>query len=230
MLLHISNKPMKLLNKSINAVIFDMDGTLIDSTSLWHEIDKQFFAKRNMVLPSDYAQHIVHLGLKQAAVYTKETYHLEESVQDVMDEWHQMSLDMYRNDVNLKPGALELLELFKSSGVKLAIATANDEELYMPCIERLGIGKYFDFIADVNNVKEGKQSARIYEYLVTKMGSKKENTLVIEDMPTCVKTAYQNGFVTIAVYDNASKEYDNEKKSNSDLFINNFNELINLLK
>ena len=230
MLLHISNKPMKLLNKSINAVIFDMDGTLIDSTSLWHEIDKQFFAKRNMELPSDYAQHIVHLGLKQAAVYTKETYHLEESVQDIMDEWHQMSLDMYRNDVNLKPGALELLELFKISGVKLAIATANDEELYMPCIERLGIGKYFDFIADVNNVKEGKQSARIYEYLAEKMGSKKENTLVIEDMPTCVKTAYQNGFVTIAVYDNASKKYDNEKKSNSDLFINNFNELINLLK
>ena len=77
---------MKLLNHDVKAVIFDMDGTLIDSTGIWHEIDKAFFAKRGLELPSDYAQHIVHLGLKQAAVYTKGTYHLEESVEDIMKE------------------------------------------------------------------------------------------------------------------------------------------------
>ena len=63
---------MKILNSEIKAVIFDMDGTLIDSTGLWHEIDKKFFAKRNMELPKDYAQKIVHLGLKKAAALTKE--------------------------------------------------------------------------------------------------------------------------------------------------------------
>ena len=217
---------MKILNQEIKAVIFDMDGTLIDSTGIWHEIDVNFFAKRGMELPKDYAQHIVHLGLKQAAVFTKENYCPNESIQDIMDEWHQMSTDIYRHDVLLKEGALELLEIFKKNNVKMAIATANDEELYKPCIERLGIGQYFDFIADVNNVKEGKQSARIYEFLAEQMNADRANTLVIEDMPTCVKTAYQNGFITIAVYDNASKDFDNEKRKNSHLFINNFQELI----
>ena len=112
----------------------------------------------------------------------------------------------------------------------MAIATANDEKLYMPCIERLGIKKYFDFIADVNNVKEGKQSAKIYEVLAEQMHSPKDNTIVIEDMPTCVKTAYQNGFITVAINDPASKDYNEDKRANSDLFIDNFFELIDLLK
>ena len=61
------------------------------------------------------------------------------------------------------------------------------------------------------------------------MHSPKDNTIVIEDMPTCVKTAYQNGFVTVAINDPASKDYNEDKRANSDLFIDNFFELIDLL-
>ena len=221
---------MKLLGHEFKAVIFDMDGTLIDSTDIWHAVDKNFFAKRGMELPSDYAQHIVHLGLTQAAVYTKETYHLKESVEDIMQEWHDMSIDMYRYTVGLKDGVAELLDLLKKNGIKMAIATANDEPLYKPCIERLGIGSYFDAIADVNTAKEGKQSAKIYLDLAEKLGSEPQNTLVLEDMPTCVKTAFNAGFLTVAVYDKASKEYDDEKKDNSLLFIHDFYELLEKLK
>ena len=220
---------MKILNSEIKAVIFDMDGTLIDSTGLWHEIDKKFFAKRNMELPKDYAQKIVHLGLKKAAALTKELYGIEESPEEIILEWRQMAIDMYQNDVQLKDGAIELLELFKKNGLTLSIATANDEELYMPCINRLGIGKYFDFIADVNSSKEGKNSSKIYLDLAKEMASKPENTLVLEDMPTCVKTVYDAGFVTVAVYDKASEKFDEDKKKNSHLFINNFQELIDYL-
>ena len=221
---------MKLLGHEINAVIFDMDGTLIDSTGLWHEIDMLFFAKRGMELPKDYAQKIVHLGLRKAAELTRELYGVKETPDEIIHEWRQMALDMYHNDVELKPGAIALLETLKSNGLKLAIATANDAELYMPCIMRLGIGDYFDFIADVNSSKEGKNSAKIYLDLTEKMNSKPENTLVLEDMPTCIKTVYDAGFVTVAVADKASEKFDEDKKTNSHLFINNFQELINILK
>ena len=62
------------------------------------------------------------------------------------------------------------------------------------------------------------------------MGEKPENVLVLEDMPMCVKTANRSGFITVAVYDNASKEYNQDKKNNSLLFINDFSELINKLE
>ena len=100
----------------------------------------------------------------------------------------------------------------------------------MPCIERLGIAHYFAFIADVNRAKEGKNSAKIYLDVAKMLNSKPENTLVFEDMPLCVKTAHQGGFVTVAVYDHASERYNEEKRSHSDLFINNFFDAIDLLK
>ena len=221
---------MKFLNFDIEAVIFDMDGTLIDSTGLWHEIDKKFFAKRNMELPKDYAQKIVHLGLKQAAIFTKKEYGIKETPEEIIQEWRQMAIDFYVNEVQLKDGALELLKLFKNKGLKLAIATANDAELYMPCVNRLGIGSYFDFIDDVNISEKGKEDGKIYLDLVGKMQTKVENTLVLEDMPTCLKTVHGIGFPTIAVFDKASEKYEEEKRSNSDLYINRFVELLDLLK
>ena len=221
---------MKFLGKEINAAIFDMDGTLIDSTGLWHEIDKRFFAKRNMDLPKDYAQKIVHLGLKQAAIFTKKEYGIKESPEEIIKEWRQMAIDFYVNEVQLKDGALKLLKLFKDKGLKLSIATANDAELYMPCVNRLGIGSYFDFIDDVNVSQKGKEDGKIYLDLVDKMHSKPENTLVLEDMPTCLKTVYDAGFITVAVYDNASRQYEKEKRQYSHLYINNFFELIEKLK
>lgn len=221
---------MKILEKEIKAVIFDMDGTLIDSTGIWQEIDETFFARRNMVLPSNYSQKIVHLGLRQAAIYTKDTYNLKENVEQIIEEWREMSTEMYHNVVELKPHALSLLDIFKKNNIKMAIATANDEQLYLPCLKRLGIEHYFDFVADVNHVKEGKNSAKIYLYLAEKLKIKPENIMVIEDMPTCIKTAFENGFITIAVADPASKNFEEEKRSNSDLFVDNFEELINLLQ
>ena len=77
---------MLIASKEIKAVIFDLDGTLIDSSNIWSEIDKAFFAKRGMEIPPTYVDDIAHIGLKEAAIYTKNTYNIKESIEEIMDE------------------------------------------------------------------------------------------------------------------------------------------------
>ena len=75
---------MKINDKEIDGIIFDLDGTLFDSCSMWHQIDIDFFKKRGMIIPNDYAEAIAHLGLKKAASYTKCRFNFPETVEEII--------------------------------------------------------------------------------------------------------------------------------------------------
>ena len=217
---------MNLLGKEIKLAILDLDGTLVDSTSIWHQIDVNFFAKRGMEIPKDYFENICHLGLKGSATYTKNTYNLKESEEEIIKEWQDASKYEYLYNVQLKPYVKEFLEYLKSNDVVITLATANSEEFYKPCMKRLGIFDYFDFFADVNLVKEGKHSPRIYEVINEKYGIKKEETLVVEDIATSLQTAKEAGYITIGVDDKASRTTVEEKKKYSYFYCESLKELI----
>ncbi len=217
---------MKLLDKEIKLAILDLDGTLIDSTGIWHDIDTNFFAKRGMEIPKGYFDAICHLGLKATATYTKTTYGIKESEEEIIKEWQDASKDQYLNYIQLKPFVKEFLDYLKNNKVKIALATANDKELYEPCMKRLGIFDYFDYIVDVNSVKEGKHSPRIYEIVNENFNIDKANTIVVEDISTSLQTAYENGYITIGVADKASESTREQKLKYSHIYVENLNELI----
>ena len=217
---------MKLLNREIKLVIFDLDGTLLDSTYIWSDIDRDFFARRGLELPIDFFDQICHLGLTGAAKYTINKYHLNEKEEDIIKEWRDASIRYYRDIIQLKPHAKEFLEYLKNNDVILSLATVNDEMLYKPCLERLGIFKYFSLVKDVNSIKVGKESPKLYESINEHFNIKKENTAIFEDIVLGLKTAYDNGYLTIAVDDAATKDTYAEKKANSDYYIFDFLELI----
>lgn len=217
---------MEFLGKEIKLAILDLDGTLIDSTGIWHEIDRQFFAKRGMEIPKDYFKNICHLGLTATAHFTKTNYGIKETEEEMLQEWRDASLHQYKDVIQLKPHAKEFLEYLKNNGVKMAVATANDRELYEPCLKRLGIYAFFDYIADVNSVKEGKHSPKLYESIGNHFGIEKDNTMVLEDIVTGLKTAFENGYLTISVDDAASRSTNDEKKNYSHKYIEDLKELI----
>lgn len=217
---------MKINNKEIKLAILDLDGTLVESTGIWHQIDVNFFAKRGMELPTNYFDAICHLGLKGSATYTKNTYNLPESEEEIIKEWQDASKYEYLHNVGLKPYVKEFLEYLKKENVIITLATANDKEFYEPCMKRLGIFDYFDFIVDVNSVKEGKHSPRIYECVNEKYNISKENTVVVEDIATSLQTAFEAGYNTIGVEDAASKNSVEEKKKYSTVYLDTFEDLL----
>ena len=72
--------------KKIRAVIFDLDGTLIDSLEIWREVDEEFFARRGMQIPQGYQETIAHLGFRECAAYTVKNYMPTESEEAIVAE------------------------------------------------------------------------------------------------------------------------------------------------
>ena len=216
---------MKIKGKEIKGIIFDLDGTLIDSYSIWHEVDHDFFAKRNMELPSGYAEAIGHMGLDKAAIYTINEYHLNEKKEDIINEWKNAVLDKYAHHVFVKEYVKEFLDKAKEEGTLLCIATANSQECYKSCLINNGIYDYFEFVLDVTSFDCGKEKPDIYISAANRLGLKVCECAVFEDLLLALNTAKKAGFVSVGVYESSCKD-EKEKKEIADLYINSYKELL----
>ncbi len=220
---------MKIKGKEFKGVIFDLDGTLLDSHSIWIDVDKAFFSKRNIEMPKDYSDSIGHIGLDKAADYTIKRFNLDEKKEDILKEWKDGVLYQYAHNVKLKAHAKELLEFLKANNIPFCAATANDEDCYKTCLINNGIYDLFSFILEVNNFSHGKDNPEIYNEASKKLGVNPNECIVFEDLALAISTAKKANFITVGVYEASSKE-EEIKENESYLYIKDFLEVINEIK
>ena len=207
--------------------IFDLDGTLINSTGVWNKVDEDFFNRRNVIMPPEFPQVIKTHTLMSGAVYIKDRLSLPESPEDIVKEWHDAAVYAYHNDVRIKPYVKELLELLKNSyGYKIGLATSNTHELYDQCLINNGIYDYFDSFTQSDEVERLKGFPDIYEKSAEHMGVPKEECIVFEDVYQAVKGARMGNFFTVAVEDSASADDREEIIKIADVYIKSFRELV----
>ena len=207
--------------------IFDLDGTLINSTGVWNKVDEDFFNRRNVIMPPEFPQVIKTHTLMSGAVYIKDRLSLPESPEDIVKEWHDAAVYAYHNDVRVKPYVKELLELLKNSyGYKIGLATSNTHELYDQCLINNGIYDYFDSFTQSDEVERLKGFPDIYEKSAERMGVPKEECIVFEDVYQAVKGARMGNFFTVAVEDSASADDREEIIKIADVYIRSFRELV----
>ncbi len=211
----------------MKAVIFDFDGTIADSTYVWKKVDEDFFRARGMAVPDDYVDAISTMSFVSGAIYTKEKYNLDESIEDIMAEWNIHALYEYANNVRLKPYVAEYIGKLKNQGIKIGIATASNPEFYAPVLEREGVAHLFDAFADGTSGVRNKDYPDIYLLCAEKLGVKPENCLVYEDIIKGIKSAKTAGMAVTAVYDENNKNNWNEAKRAADHFLLSFGEILN---
>lgn len=211
--------------ENIKGVIFDLDGTLIDSMNIWVDVDREFFKKRKMSLPADYTKTIAPMGIQKAAVYTKNEYNLPESTEEIINEWRMSARKKYL-DIELKDGAYEYLLYLRKKGIKLAVATASEEEMFVPLLKKYAILELFDNVTTLKEVSRGKGFPDIYELSAKKMNLKSEECLVFEDIYLGIKGAKDGNFKAICMKDAASLEDKEKIVEICDKYIESFFEMM----
>ena len=212
--------------KNIEGAVFDLDGTLLDSSWVWEKVDEKFLGDRGFQVPDDYVDEISPLGAERAAVYTIERFGLNEDKDDIVREWIEMAKKEYATEVVCKPYAKEFLEELHKLNIKMAVATSSDRELFMKILEREGILKYFQKIVTVDEVERGKGYPDIYEEAARRIKVNPHKCLVFEDILAGVTGASLGEFNVVAVFDEKSKHNWEKIKSISKYSINDYKELL----
>ena len=216
--------PKDVLN-SVEAVVFDIDGTLLNSMDVWLQVDYDFLVAKGFDVPSNYGYEISIRSAQEGAVYTKELFNLKETPKEIIDTWKSMAKDAYEN-VEMKPFAKEFLLNLKQNGKKLAVATALTHELLTNALKKHEIYEIFDEICSTDEVGKGKTSPDVYNLAFKKLNVSPNNSAVFEDVLVAVKSAKQTGAYVFAIKDNFSLPYAKEIKKYADFYIENYSDLL----
>lgn len=210
----------------IDAVIFDLDGTLIDSMWMWKSIDIEYLARFGLEMPEDLQKNIEGMSFSETAVYFKQRFGLKDSLEQIKADWNDMAWDKYMNEVPLKEGAMELLKYLKGANIPAGIATSNSRQLVDLIIKRHGIDEYFSSIRTSCEVIKGKPSPDIYLLVAKDLGARPERCLVFEDVIQGIMAGRNAGMKVCAVYDKFSEEYTDEKIKLADYYVDSLKELL----
>ena len=216
---------IKDILNDIDAVIFDMDGSLVDSMWIWKQVDIDYFASHGKILPDDLQSRIEGMSFYQTAQYFKDNFRFTDSVEKMMDIWNEMAHEKYAKEVPFKKGVEHFLDLCVDRGIKLGIATSNSRYLYDAVACHLGLDRYFKTVLTGSEILNGKPAPDVYLTCAERLDVDPSRCLVFEDITKGIEAGHNAGMKVCAVDDEYSLHQREDKKSMADYFIHDFTEL-----
>jgi len=214
----------------IQAVIFDMDGVLVDSEIHHFEVEKLILEKMGISIQAEEINSFVGLAMKKMWERVKEKYHLEKSISKLLEEDTIFRVNYFKNIGKIPPveGVEEFIREIKKEGLITAVASSSHMDLIKTVLEASNLLKYFPVYISGFNVKHGKPEPDIFFETAAKLDVKPNECIVIEDSYNGVIAAKKAGMKCIGYVNPSSGKQD---ISSADLIIKNFDQLnLNIIK
>lgn len=214
----------------IKGIIFDLDGTLIDSMKVWFDVDRKLLRENGITTPSESVSEKVRtMSIEQSSRFFIEELGLKLTQEQIISRIEELVRIEYEQNIPLKPHVEEILGYLDEKGIPYGIATATYKSLAEAVLKRLGIFERFRFVLTDVDYPRGKRFPEIFLGAAERLGTLPEETLVIEDSLHCIETAVRAGFRTAAVYDEVSAAESDEIKRLADVYADSLAELQNIL-
>lgn len=210
---------------NINACIFDMDGTIIDSMWVWRQIDIDYLGKYGFEVPENMGKDFEGASMEDVALYFKNRFNLSNSIDEIIEEWNDMAMYNYTHKVAMKPHIQDFLRFLKNNNIKIGLFTSNSLVLAEATLKANNIYEFFDVITAGCSGIKGKPEPDGYLITAEKLGVSPENCLVFEDLCMGIQAGINARMKTCAVRDNYSLYQDIEKKELADYYIEDYNEV-----
>ena len=213
----------------IKGVIFDIDGTLLDSMPLWNNLGERYLQKLGFTEEETegLSQRISAMPFVEGIRYIKKAYTLNLEEERIREQLQEMIAKAYCDEVVLKEGVKEYLQFLKERGIPCILATAGDASLATVALKRLKVWEEFQGLLLCEEFNTSKREAKIYFLAMERLSlSKPEDVLVFEDVLHAIKSAKQAGFQVCGILDEANREEWEKIQEVADFTAKDFYELV----
>lgn len=211
-------------------LIFDMDGTLLDSMKLWKYLGRIYLQSKGKLAQDNLEEVIDIMTLNESASYLKSTYNLNESLDIIENQILDMIEDKYLNEIPLKEGVKEYLIQLNKMGYKMCILTTSQKNQALAALKRTEILDLFDKVYTDKDFELSKRDPQIYLQVCRDMNEKPQDTVVFEDALYAVESAKLAQCKLVGIYDEYYKDDWNKIVSISDESIYSFEDVLSGVK
>lgn len=215
---------------TIKGAIFDVDGTILDSMPIWMEIGARYVRTLGKEPEENLGEILFPMTMSQGATYVKETYGLDKSIPQIIEETNAIVEKYYFQEALLKPGAIEIFKWLQEKNIPMTVATSTELHLIEGAFSRLHLRSFFKEIFTCTQVGAGKDQPVIYQEAARAMGTQPGETWVFEDAIHGLLTAKKAGFFTVGLFDSASIKQQEALSKSANLYGNNLMEILEKLK
>lgn len=183
----------------VNAVIFDMDGVVVNTEPIGYKANQQMYKALDIVVPDEVYATFIGNSDKMIVQKLKDLYQLEHTHEELLDKKYKYYFDVFDNadDLGLLPGVKDLIIDLHKNGMKLVLASSASKRKIEAVFTRFGLHDYFEAKVSGEDFELSKPNPEIFLEAVAKTGFPKQECIIIEDSTNGIKAAKAAGVYCI---------------------------------